>query len=189
MRKYVTSIFESGKSSTSTQFPLSMLVLRQKHFWFCTPAQKLDNPYYHSSITGHALGIWIYGCSLLEASSGPQNPQVAKVVNDQNLVSVSATETKIKFRYRFRCRNFFCLNLNFPSFFLTWFLSPKTLWLNFRFEKLSCCYQVTSLFHVNWQISFPKMPNYLPNGYLCPRIIEPDISSLLSIITRSNSHF
>ena len=112
-----------------------------------------------------------------------------EVVYNPNLVSVSATETKIKFQYRFRCHNFFCLNLNFPSFFLTWFLSPKTLWLNFRFEKLSCCYRVTSMFHVNWQISLPKMPNYLPNGYLCPRKIEPDMASLLSIITRSNSHF
>ena len=41
-----------------------------------------------------------------------------KLVYDQNLVSVSATETKIKSRYRFRCQNFFCLNLNFPPFFL-----------------------------------------------------------------------
>ena len=43
---------------------------------------------------------------------------IQEVVYDRNLVSVSATETKIKFRYRFRGQNFFCLNLNFPSF---WF--------------------------------------------------------------------
>ena len=41
-----------------------------------------------------------------------------ELVYDQNLVSVSATETKIKFWYRFRGQNFFCLNLNFPPFFL-----------------------------------------------------------------------
>ena len=45
MRKYVTSIFESGKSSTSTQFPLSKYVGSQaKTFLILYPRSKTRQP-------------------------------------------------------------------------------------------------------------------------------------------------
>ena len=74
---------------------------------------------------------------------------VVVLVYDRNLVSVSATETKIKFRYRFWCQNFFCLNLNFPPFFLPWFFFSKQFG---KHALLKCLVCKSHWYRVNYQL-------------------------------------